>query len=150
MTEQGKSVEGTLEDLKIEIEGEQGGAKPKMEGPRNGGPEVNALPGDGDIDVDQLIKDLGGPEGVAALTIETINDWLGKNGLSPLNQLQAIMIRKGLAACLMKWNLDTKAAPEEILVLGVLWVLWDKIREKKKLDREKETDKPAEIKGQPE
>ena len=141
MTE--KSVDGTMQDLQEELEGEEAGKEaPGSEaaGPDGGGAS-GAMPED--LDINELINQVGGPENFAAMVVDGANEWLKKNSLTPMNDLQGLLIKKGLGACLVKWNFSTKAAPEWILAGGVLWVIYDKYTERKKLLKEKK-EAPAE------
>ena len=141
-----KSVDGTIQDLEDELEGEAGKEAPRPEVAQGDGAAAGAPEGmEADIDIEDLIKQVGGPENFAGMVVDGANEWLQKNNLTPMNPLQGILIKKGLGACLVKWDLSTKAAPEWILAAGVLWVIFDKNQERKKLTAAQK-DQPAEAK----
>ena len=131
-----KSVDGSMEELEQELSDAPDGPG----GPNGEGGATPVPPNLEDLDLDKLIEDIG-PENFAQMAIEAANNWCIHNQLKPLNDLQCVLVKKGLSACLLKWKIDTKAAPEWILAAGILWVIYDKYNERKKLLAEKAPEK---------
>lgn len=98
----------------------------------------------GDIDLAQLIDTIGA-SGVAELIIAHTNKKLADAGLTPVSDIQVLIVRLGLAGCIEKYKdrMGGKLEPEIILAAGGVWVLVEKYLEAKALRKKKADETQA-------